>query len=231
MLNYYLVDNTLTPDPNDARAVVQPGESVGPDEIVSRMVEQNTTISKPVMAAVLAQLPDVIGSYLSEGRNVNLPFANFRVTIQGKFDNMADSFDSSRHSISVSIAATPPIQDKVRSTGTTKVVQSAPAPILVQYEDMTSSTFNGNVTPGDFGKIVGLKLKVDTSKATDGIFFVPTGGGAEVKVTQIGNNKAGELLFKNPALPAGSYRLEVRVAYTMANVVRIGALDATLTVL
>lgn len=230
-VKYYLVDNPLTPDPNDCRAVVQADGSVGVDELVQRIVEQNSTLSKPVLAAVFSQLPDVIAAFLSENRNVNLPFGNFRLSIQGTFSNSSDSFDESRHGVSISVAPPSSLSVKLGAQGFEKIVQASPAPILIEFEDTGSGTFNSTVTPGNIGRIRGLKLKVDTAKAEDGVFFVPAGGGAAVKVPALANNKAGEVMFLIPALAAGTYRLEVRVAYTAANISRIGSLDSTLTVL
>ena len=230
-LKYYLVDNPLTPDPNDCRAVVQADGSIGTDELVQRIVEQNSTLSKPVLAAVFSQLPDVIATLLSEGRNVNLPFGNFRINIQGTFLNSADSFDSTRHGLSISITPPASLTVKVGNVSFEKVVQASPAPIMNQFEDIGSGTYNATITVGNIGKIRGMKLKTDTAKPDDGIYFVPIAGGAAIKVTSIASNKAGELIFINPILPAGNYRLEVRVAYTNANVLRIGSLDGSLTVL
>nr|VFJ66723.1 MAG: protein of unknown function (DUF4469) with IG-like fold [Candidatus Kentron sp. DK] len=79
----------------------------------------------------------------------------------------------------------------------------------------------------------GYRLKFDPAKADEGIFLVPaeTGGGKEARITQVQKNKPGQLIFLNPPnVKKGDYHLEVRARMRDSGEIRIGRLDAILTV-
>jgi hypothetical protein len=80
------------------------------------------------------------------------------------------------------------------------------------------------------GQVVGHRLKFDPEDAAQGIFFVADDG-TETKVAVVGRNKPAELIFMVPGdLDAGEYTLEVRATLHGSNDVRVGALEAPLTV-
>ena len=67
--------------------------------------------------------------------------------------------------------------------------------------------------------------------AAEGIFFVNTATNAETQVTDIAIRTEGKLMFMIPAsLVAGTYKVEVRKAYTQAKTIRSDAFETILTV-
>ncbi len=106
-----------------------------------------------------------------------------------------------------------------------------PAPNPLEYFDIGSDTTNDTVTVGNIGQLSGSRLKFDAAQADEGVFFIPTGGGAETKVTTVQKNKPAQLVFLVPAgLLAGTYYLEVRARIGGGTELRSGRLDAVLTV-
>jgi hypothetical protein len=55
-------------------------------------------------------------------------------------------------------------------------------PIITSVTDLKTGSVNGTLTPGRDVKISGTKLKIAGDHSDVGIYFVHTGGGAEVKV-------------------------------------------------
>ena len=112
-------------------------------------------------------------------------------------------------------------------------VQELPAsPYVLEYKDTNSSSLNLTLTPGGIGNLAGSDLKFNPANLEEGIFIVAVAGGVATKVSVISVRTEGKLSFLVPAgLVAGSYRVEVRRAYTSANTIRTGDLPYIITVL
>ncbi|MDR1175658.1 MAG: DUF4469 domain-containing protein, partial [Treponema sp.] len=56
--------------------------------------------------------------------------------------------------------------------------------VITSVTDLKTGSINGTLTPGRDLKLSGAKLKIagDKDKSETGLYFVPAGGGAEVKV-------------------------------------------------
>ena len=105
-----------------------------------------------------------------------------------------------------------------------------PSPSLLDYVDLNSGERNGPLTPGGMGQIIGHRLKFDPDDTAQGIFFIAEDG-TETRVSVVGRNKPGELMFLVPdGLASGEYRLEVRAILKGSKEVRRGRLDEVLTV-
>jgi len=98
------------------------------------------------------------------------------------------------------------------------------------FDDLHTASHNTAITPGNIGTIKGYKLAFNEGNADEGIFFLPTGGGAAVKGPIVQKNKPSQLVLLNPDLPSGDYYLEVRARLRDNAELRTGRLDAVLTV-
>jgi hypothetical protein len=161
---------------------------------------------------------------------VNLPVANFLLSIKGVFNGTDDSFDPSRHLIDVSINPPSSLLEKIRKNATVaKEEAKQNVPNLLEYIDYGSEERNSILTPGGIGQIRGHRLKFDADDDTQGIFFVAEDG-AETKSTMVSRNKPADLMFLVPNdLTAGEYTLEVR-SNMGTNELRIGRLTRPLSV-
>lgn len=227
--NYVLHENKLTSDPNDYMARVRPTGTADFDDIVSRIIERGSTVVKSDILSVLEDFNSAVESILLEGRNVNMPLANFKVAIKGTFNGLEDSYDSTRHKIVAS--ASPGSRLKKTISDQMKVSKqesSKTEPTPQVFINHNTNERNSTVTPGGMGEIIGYRLKFDESDTQQGIFFIAEDG-TETRAQIVGANQPSKLLFIIPELTAGDYSIEVRSIYN-ENELRSGSLDETVTV-
>ena len=234
-VKYALFENNLTSDPADFMAVVQITTSADTDAIIARVLEQGSTVTEADLRAAAADLVKATQSMLKEGQRVHFfGLADFFPRVKGVFTGVTDTFDSARHTLDVGANPGTRIREDIRKNGTVEKVPSVkPSPSPLEYRDNASSTTNDQVTVGNIGQVAGSRLKYDEAQADEGLFFLPTGGGAETKVANadMQTNKPSQLIFLNPAtLVPGTYNLEVRARIDGGTQLRKGQLDAVLTV-
>jgi hypothetical protein len=232
-IHYALFENNLTSDPSDYAAVVQPIDSADLEALVRRMIDRGSTTTR---ADILAVMEDAIGaceSLLLDGMRINFGgLVELFPRVRGVFTGATDAFDAARHSVDV--GANPGIRVRQTVRDQAAVVKDdaiKPAPNPLEYRDVGTDTTNDQVTPGNIGQLSGSRLKYDAAQPDEGVFFLPTAGGAETKVSTVQKNKPGQVVFLVPALLApGTYHLEVRARVRGGTDLRSGRLDAVLTV-
>ena len=238
-IQYALFENHVTSDPDDYAGVVQVSGSADGDDLVQDIIDQGSTVNRPDILAVTADLLLALERRLEMGQRVNFfGVVDCFPRIKGVFNGPTDPWDPARHKVDVGCGPGSQLRDAVQAGATVQRVDALkPAPMLIQFHDFTSDTNNDTASVGGPGQISGSRLKFDATKADEGIYFLPTGGGAAVKVDMVTYNKPGRLDFTVPAtLVPGDYWLEVRArqgkppAGVDNRELRIGRLDATLTV-
>ncbi len=233
-IKYALFENNLTSDPDDYNAVVQITAGVDTDAIIRRVLDQGSTVTEADLRASAADLVKATRSFLLDGARVHFfGLADFFPRVKGVFSGPTDSFDPARHSVDVAANPGTRIRNEVRAQATVDKVEAVkPAPNPVQFADNGSITTNDQVTVGNIGTVYGSRLKYDKTQADEGVYLVATAGG-ETKVanTAVQTNKPSTVLFLIPTgLVAGTYNLEVRARISGGTQLRVGRLDATLTV-
>ena len=221
----------MTPAPDDYVAHVRPVGTGGIDEIIERMIQRGSTVTRADIVGVLEEYHATIEEMLLDGMNVTTPLANFSVSIRGVFNGADDRFDPARHRLRAVVRAGARLRKALQERGqAVKEDAVKPAPNPVDYIDLISGERNSTLTPGGMGRIIGNRLKFDPTDPQQGIFFIAEDG-TEWRVATVGRNVPGELLFLVPDdLTAGAYRLEVRTIFRGRRHVRKGMLDATLVV-
>lgn len=104
-IRYYLRENKLTQEDNDYMAYVLSSRQADLDDVIGKMIERGSTVTKADILSVMSDFQGTLQGLLQDGANVITPFANFSASIRGVFNGAADSFDPSRHQISVNINA------------------------------------------------------------------------------------------------------------------------------
>ena len=230
-INYTLFENNLTSDPTDYMAMVQPTGTAELEDVIERIIQQGSTVTRPDIVSVLEDFFTAIESMALEGMNVNTPSANYGASIKGIFDGQADGYDPSRHQISAKVTAGKryrrAIGDRAQAV---KQEAVKPKPNPLEYTDINSGERNSVLTPGGMGQLVGHRLKFAPADPEQGVFFMAPDGSSSTRVDVVGKNKPGELMFMVPdSLAAGDYVLMIRAGFGEDDV-RMGALEATLTV-
>lgn len=228
-IHYSLFENHLTADPNDYAANVSPTRIAEMNEVIDRMIERGSTVTKADIISVMEEFESTLQVMLTEGVNINLPFANFSTSIKGVFDGPSDSYDPSRHKVFARLAPGKTLKSYFETNvNVTKDETYVPSPRILDFIDMVTGERNSVVTPGSMGRIQGSKLKYDVDNNDEGIFFVAADNN-EIKVNIVGKNKPGELIFMIPdTLTSGDYKLEVRAKFGES--LRIGLLTDLITV-
>lgn len=83
-----------------------------------------------------------------------------------------------------------------------------------EIADVHSGTLNHVLTPGKMAHIAGHKIKVEGTDPAVGVWFVSQAG-VRTKVSEnLGLNRSTELMAEVPALPSGTYTLEILTQHT-----------------
>ncbi|MBN2590134.1 MAG: DUF4469 domain-containing protein [Sedimentisphaerales bacterium] len=230
-IDYALYKNKLTEDTDLYAARTLITQSADLETIADRIVEQNSVVSRTDCLAVLESSISAVQSLLLEGYRVNFGgLFDLFPKIKGKFDSMADRYDPSRHKLDLAAAPGSRVRKYFRDNATAEKLNTVlPTPLVLEYDDLGSGTKNTIVSLSSIGTIRGSRLSFNEEDATEGIFFVSTMSGDEVKITAIQRNKPSELVFQIPStLPANIY-LEVRKHFSEGGDLRIGRLPYVLS--
>ncbi len=231
MINYILVENHLTSDPDDYMARVISSETADDKMLVDDILGSGSTVTHPDILAVLNAYYTSIIKRLLAGQRVVTPVANFGVSISGRFESQEDSFDSSRHIVQGNVSPGTDLRNGMRdhsqvAKGEGRITDPNPT----TYEDYSSESKNSVLTPDKPGQLTGHRLKVDAADPQQGVFFVAADG-AETRATMLMRNKPADLMFMVPAgLASGDYEIEVRTITTQDGVVQRGRLRHVLSV-
>jgi hypothetical protein len=231
-LPYYLVDNPMTPDPTDRRAVVQVGKSYTIADIIDQMISRGSTVTKAEALSVFEELGLAIENILKEGNSIKTDLFRITPTISGVFTSNEDSFDPERHEVRLRINPGLRLRETENKISVERTNGIRPQPTPIHFDDYGSETQDDLATAGKTGRITGSLLKFDENDPLQGVFFINIANGNVKQVTgRFVKNKPGELIFSNPSdLTTGVYRLEVRALLTGNKNLRAGSLPYELTV-
>ncbi|MDR1602122.1 MAG: DUF4469 domain-containing protein [Tannerella sp.] len=214
MLEYHVVENLMTPAPDDAMAQVVNVRSYTDEEIAELMLKRGSLLTKADILAVLQVYREVIVDLVEDGCAINTQLFNITPSISGVFNGIGDSFDSTRHKMHANINPGVIIREVVKRMKARKVQVADPVPYIVEVKDIVSGSVNESLTPGGIVQLRGSRLKFIDANPDNGIYLIPESGG-EIKLNVVAENKPARLLAMLPAdLASGTYFLEVRTNYS-----------------
>lgn len=226
-IKFSLFPSNFSSVANRFQAAVQSAGAMSYEQVIDRVVMQNTTVTRADTMAVLEAFFAVIVDALLLGFTINTPFGNFRLTIKGFFEGETDSFSPGRNKVEVSISPGSRLREAMLKVEVVKQEDSVRLPRPKRYLDLKTGEYNSLISPGAMGHITGYRLKFDPADPTQGIFFV---NGSTTRVELTGRNTPSELMFMIPGeLTPGEYRLEVRSAMSNGKLFT-GVLEEPLTV-
>lgn len=232
-LEFYLVPNHITPDPDDYMAISRSPQSYSIEDVFDHMTREGSTITKAEALAVFEEITQGIINLVTQGNTVATPLVNIRPTISGVFNGDDDKFDRARHQVRINVSPGLRLRKSGGQITSQKIAAQERQPAPVHFFDNGSETQDEIITPGRGARITGSLLKFDEADQNQGIFFANEEDSSETRVdSPMLKNKPGELIFMNPELPAGTYRLEVRSSLnrTSSDELRTGMLHAGLSV-
>lgn len=233
----YLYDNLLTPDPNDFVARVSSERSLSVADIChSAATRGGADISDAAMSHAVELFLKEMAYRLCDGFAVNTGYFTAMPVVRGVFLNPNETFDPQRHTLQFQFTQGELMRREIEDVEV-KIMGVAETGLYIgQVEDMKSRTVNEVLTPGFNLRVTGTKLRVVGDKPGVGIFFRETATNTATKVDEgdIVVNNPSELMIIIPALPAGTYQLEVTTQYSTGNKllkeVRSAVFDRPLTV-
>jgi nucleoid DNA-binding protein len=230
-LHYYLQPNSFSENPKDCKARVVVNRSLDEDALIEEIAKLGTTLGKADARAFMTAFTSVVCHELAEGNSINLEILQMRAGIKGKFTDVSDVFDASRHARTIQFRAGKLLQKAVDKADISKVNRELPCPRLFQFNDVVSNTIDSKITPGGIASIKGNALSFDRTNTEEGIFLIDADGKAHA-VSTIASITKGTLVFSNPpTLLSGTYKLQVRKHFGKSRPkLRTGEFNAKLTV-
>lgn len=208
-VRYGLMENLLTDDPNDYRAVTTDNETDTEEDIVDDMVERGSTVTRADIVSVLEEYRASIRRRVAMGRNISTPLFEAYHTISGVFNGPNDNFDRSRHQVKLSMNPGKVLKEVMSSVEVQRVDIDPATPVIQQVIDLKNNSVNEEFSPGSVISIRGTNLKFDADDPQQGVFFIDEAGN-ETKATNVPKNKPSELLVFVPGDLSGTYHVEVR---------------------
>jgi hypothetical protein len=230
-LNYYLIDNPITPDPDDHMAVPLSRDTYTIDDLIAGMTSRGSTVTKAEAFAVIEEFNQAVLQALAEGSSVNTPLFNIAPHITGVFDSADDNFDPARHQVKLRINPGVRMRETEPTIKPQKVKAEKPRPLLLHFYDNNSESQDQVITSGGGARITGSMLKIDEADPAQGIYFKRSDNGLSIRATgKLLRNKPGELILQLPTLAPGAYRIEIKTVQKGSKEVRSGMLNTELTV-
>jgi division protein CdvB (Snf7/Vps24/ESCRT-III family) len=232
-LKYALLENLLTPNPDDYVAQLQNVTSHDLSSVIEKMLEGGSTITKTDALAVLNRFFETITRISKDGETVNLDLFRTNLSITGVFESASDSFDPKRHSININANAGKLLKDAIAKVKLEKTSSVEALPHVLEVKDSISRTVNQHITANGVIEIVGSLLKIAGDNPKNGLYFIAADGKATKALTLI-DNKPARLIAMVPNLPSGEYTLQITSQYNGAkglNSSRTGNFHKVFTVL
>ena len=229
-VKYALFENHLTSDPDDYMAIVQSQRTRDINDIIDIMIGRGSTVTKAEALSVLEEFNNALSQVLADGDSINLPFFKAKISISGEFANAEAPFDRNIHHLNLKVRPGDVLSKIVKDLAVERVQGLSAVPTLKTFKDVVSDTTNDTLTANGVGELKGSHLKIDTTDADQGVFFIAADG-TETAVSTYIRNKPGNLIFMIPTLTSGTYSLVVRSKPKNIKSIRSGTLDASLTVL
>lgn len=227
-IRYSLVDNKLTPDPNDYRAQVEHSRSVGLEEIAAAIARPGSTVTKAEILAFMKEFSQEVIRQLLLGNRVVLDLFIASLSLEGVFNGRDDAFDPARHNGRIKLTPNTRLRKAERDLVFEAVRATVSGPVIDQLRDFKTKTTNGTLTGGGTARLRGSLLKVDLADPQQGVFLVAANGTA-TRVDELHDNLPAEFLFTVPeGLAAGTYQLEVRTRYRSGSELKTAKMPVTL---
>ena len=229
-IKYYLVENHITPAPDDYRAQITGYESVTEKEIIEYMTRSGSTITVAEAKANYEEFISACEYFLRQGYGINTEFINVFPVVQGVFAGKEAKFDHSKHKIKFNARLGKRYNNTSAEVKTEKVEPVSNAPLPAAFEDLSSGTVNELLTGGGTAILSGIRLKFDQSDSHQGIFLLNSHQ-EEFRIERILSHSSVKVVFILPEnLASDNYTLEVRVLPRGNKESKKGALPEVLSV-
>jgi hypothetical protein len=233
MIEISLLDNKLTPNPVDCRAMVQNRKKKRIKDLVDQITGPGSILKDTECVAVVDALFKAIAKNLTEGYGLQTEYFSFVPEVSGVFEDENDRFDPARHEVTLGLRLGTPMKEALQKVKVTVIPHDTPMPVIKKVFDRKSKSTNDIITPGHALDIEGDLLKIiDEADVDQGVFLINPQKGEEVRISYFYQNTPKLLEVELPdTLKKGTYELEVRTHVNKANELRTGFSSFQLRVL
>jgi len=207
-----LYPNLLTEDPNDFAARVISERSLNIAEICKEAVGRGgaQTTAEAMETNVNLFLKEMAYE-LCDGYSVNTGYFTATPQIRGVFNSSTETFNTDKHAILFQFNQGEALRKELPNVSVEITGVGDASLTISDVLDVKSGTVNDLLTPNRNLKIRGYKLKIAGDNPANGVSFINLGNNNRVKVdaSDIVNNNPAELIIVIPALPVGTYQIEV----------------------
>jgi hypothetical protein len=214
MLHYTLIENLLTPAPDDYTAQPVNVRTHELQDIFQRIGARYPGLTPTQISSAVNEFIEEVCSIVEDGEAVNTPLFNTLFSLPGVYEGAVDSYDPKRHSVKLNISPGTRLRDAVRKVKLEKTVVAEPLPHILEVKDVLGGAVNETLTPGGVVQIRGGRLKFLPEEENNGVFLAGENG-TEVKLAMIVENKPARIIAVLPEnIAQGVYFMEVRTSYS-----------------
>ena len=156
-----------------------------------------------------------IAELICDGNKIDTGYFNAQANIKGNFNSKMDKFDPKRHWVETKFS-TGHLMRKMMKEVDARIehVDSLKFGISDMIDPISKASTR-IITPKNFIKITGNKIKISGTDPGTGIYFINTLTGTEylIKTDQIYQNTHSNLMFHLPEMEAGDYTVIVMTQY------------------
>ena len=216
---YYLVDNTVTPAPDDRIAKVKSKKTKGIEDLAERIVQTRTEYRKDTLINIFGMMNEAKLEFLAQGDKVNDGVTLLEPAITGNFLDDTN-FTEGKNSCVINSRVTNNVHkmlQQVKGTYNGLTLDNGGA-IIEGITDVTTGTLNGMVTPGKNIIITGKKIRVvsefgDTVENCITYTNLSTLAITEQEEPLVVNDPS-KIILQLPELDPGQYSLTIKTLYS-----------------
>jgi hypothetical protein len=217
----WLYENLLTEDAKDLSARVSAERALSVRDVCRSAVERGgADINAAAMEHAVELFHQEMAYRLCDGFSVNTGWYNASTHVKGVFSSPVEAFDPAKHTLTVEFRQGAELRRDLGRVSVDVLGKADSGFFVAELTDLRTGSVNDLLTPGRNARIAGGKIKVDgdggeATPGVCGVYFVNEADGERYKVDQADmvENQNAHLLIVIPALPAGTYRLEVTTQY------------------
>ena len=220
---FYLIENTVTPDPTDRIAKVKSKKTKGIEDLADRIVQKRTEYRKDTLVNIFQMMNEAKLELLAEGEKVNDGITLLEPAITGNFYEDT-GFVEGRHTCVVNSRVTSTVLAmlrQVKGTYNGLSLENGGASIDAVTDSATGAV-NSVITPGKTVTITGKKIRVIAEEGeTVENCITWTNLNTQQVIEQEDApvvNDPSRIILQLPELTAGLYSLTIKTLYSSASI-------------
>lgn len=215
-----LYDLSITERKDDRYGrVVSPG-SMNEDDLIRMAVERRTDLSPHTLKAALEILKELAHEQILNGTTVSFGLSHYSAVVNGVFLGDHDSWDPSRHKLSLRIEPSADLREDLQSVDVVLRGPATTGPVINTVTDKNTGLMNSIITPGGIVYLEGKRLMITGDAPEIGLRLrsVQDQAVINIPITAIFDNYPSKLGILLPVeIPAGKYIIELCTQYSKSH--------------